>query len=135
MKTGPQRAMARSISYWPDQDPDEIVEQLRAHLDRQGFSDCVITKLGGEQAFQTDLSDPFVRMVVEAARIATGREVVLVPTSAGTGPMYDVGGPLGIPILSIGAGYRGSNAHAQRAHPAADFGDRGDDRARARAFA
>jgi acetylornithine deacetylase/succinyl-diaminopimelate desuccinylase-like protein len=113
----PQRAVAKiDFRLVPDQDPDRVVAQLQAHLDRQGFGDCAITKLGGERAFQTDLSEPFVPMVVEAARAATGREVVLVPTSAGTGPMYDVGGPLGIPILSIGAGYWGCNAHAPDEH-------------------
>jgi acetylornithine deacetylase/succinyl-diaminopimelate desuccinylase-like protein len=92
------------------------VALLRVHLDQQGFDDCMITKLGGERAFHTDLSDPFVPVVVGAARDATGREIVVVPTSAGTGPMHDVGGPLGIPILSIGAGYWGCNAHAPDEH-------------------
>jgi acetylornithine deacetylase/succinyl-diaminopimelate desuccinylase-like protein len=113
----PQRARAKiDFRLVPDQDPDEIVARLRAHLDGEGFEDCGITKLGGERAFQTDLADPFVPMVVEVAREATGREVVLVPTSAGTGPMYDVGGPLGVPILSIGTGYWGCNAHAPNEH-------------------
>ncbi|MDR7544339.1 MAG: acetylornithine deacetylase, partial [Armatimonadota bacterium] len=54
--------------------------------------------------------------VVDAARLATGRQVVLTPTSAGTGPMSDVGEPLDLPILSIGVGYWGCNAHAPDEH-------------------
>lgn len=113
----PQKARAKiDFRLVPDQDPNEIVALLRAHLQREGYGDCNLTRLGGERAFQTDLAHPFVSLVVEAARAATGRETLLVPTSAGTGPMWDVGGPLGVPILSIGAGYWGCNAHAPDEH-------------------
>ena len=119
----PRRARAKiDFRLVPEQEPQEIVALLRAHLDREGFRDCAITAMGGERAFQTDLADPFVQTVVEAARGATGRRVALVPTSAGTGPMHAIGEPLGIPILSIGAGYWGCNAHAPDEHiRVADF--------------
>jgi acetylornithine deacetylase/succinyl-diaminopimelate desuccinylase-like protein len=78
--------------------------------------------MSAERAFQTDLADPFVETVVEAARSATGRQVALVPTSAGTGPMHAIGGPLRMPILSIGTGYWGCNVHAPDEHVrVADF--------------
>lgn len=93
-----------------------IVRLLRAHLDREGFADCTITPLGGEHAYQTDLSHSFVQTVVDAARSSTGREIVLLPTSAGTGPMHPFGVPLGLPIISIGTGYWGCNAHAPDEH-------------------
>lgn len=100
----------------PDQDPREIVRLLRAHLDSAGFADCAIRVLGGERAFQTELSHPFVRTVMDAVRASTGRETVLLPTSAGTGPMHPLGELLGAPILSIGSGYWGCNAHAPDEH-------------------
>jgi acetylornithine deacetylase/succinyl-diaminopimelate desuccinylase-like protein len=113
----PRRARAKiDFRLVPDQDPEEIVRLLRAHLARSGLPGCSIRLLGGERAFQTDLADPFVPLVVEAVGEATGREVVLVPTSAGTGPMHDLGHPLGLPILSVGAGYWGCNAHAPDEH-------------------
>ncbi len=119
----PRRARAKiDFRLVPDQDPQEIVALLRTHLDRQGFRECAITAMGGERAFQTDLSDPFVQTVLNAAAASTRREVVLVPTSAGTGPMCVIGGPLGVPILSIGSGYWGCNAHAPDEHiRTADF--------------
>lgn len=113
----PRRARAKiDFRLVPEQDPEEIVALLRAHLDREGFRDCAITAMGGERAFQTDLSDPFVQTVVDAAAASTRREVALVPTSAGTGPMYVIGGPQRVPIVSIGAGYWGCNAHAPNEH-------------------
>jgi acetylornithine deacetylase/succinyl-diaminopimelate desuccinylase-like protein len=56
--------------------------------------------------------DPFVHLVTDVAREATQREVTVHPTSAGTGPMYDLGHALRIPIVSIGGGYWGSASHA-----------------------
>jgi acetylornithine deacetylase/succinyl-diaminopimelate desuccinylase-like protein len=119
----PARAQAKvDFRLVPDQDPENIVRLLRAHLDREGFADCRLTLLGGEWAFQTDPTHPFAQTVLEAAREATGREVSLLPTSPGTGPMRAVGGPLGIPILSLGAGYWGCNVHAPDEHlRVADF--------------
>jgi acetylornithine deacetylase/succinyl-diaminopimelate desuccinylase-like protein len=117
----PQRARAKvDFRLVPDQDPEEIVHRLRAHLDANGFSDCAITPMSRERAFQTDPAAPFVRVVIDAARAATGREVVLLPTSPGTGPMHAVGRPLGMPIVSIGAGYWGGNIHAPDEHVRAD---------------
>lgn len=113
----PQRARAKiDFRLVPDQDPDVIVGLLRAHLDRTGFPECAIIPMGLERAFRTDLSDPFVRTVVDAVRMASGRETVLLPTSPGTGPMHALGHPLGVPIVSIGCGYWGSNPHAPDEH-------------------
>lgn len=113
----PQRARAKvDFRLAPDQDPDAVVSLLRSHLEREGFGECKVTRLGGERAFQTDLAHPFVPLVIEAAQEATGRQALLIPTSPGTGPMWDIGGPLGIPILSIGTGYWGCKAHAPDEH-------------------
>ncbi len=119
----PRRARAKiDFRLVPDQDPEEIAALLRAHLDRRGFADCAIITLGGERAFQTDPSHPFVRTVLDAASASTGREVVLVPTSPGTGPMHPVGDLLAVPVVSIGTGYWGCNAHAPDEHiRVADF--------------
>lgn len=113
----PRRAMAKvDFRLVPDQDPEEIADLLRRHLDAQGFSDITVTLMGGEKAYRTDLRHPFVHLVMDVAREVTGREVVLYPNSAGTGPMYPVGTVLGVPIVSIGCGYWGSRVHAPDEH-------------------
>jgi acetylornithine deacetylase/succinyl-diaminopimelate desuccinylase-like protein len=113
----PRRARAKiDFRLVPDQDPATIVELLGAHLDRVGLRRYTLRCFGGERAFQTDLRAPFVSLVTDAAREATGRETVLMPTSPGTGPMHDLGHPLGLPILSLGVGYWGCNAHAPDEH-------------------
>lgn len=96
----------------PDQDPHEVARNVRRHLDAQGFTDIAVTVLGAEYPWRTRLDDPFVGLVRQVAAEATGRSVVLYPTSAGTGPMHDVGPVLGIPLVSVGSGYWNSRAHA-----------------------
>jgi acetylornithine deacetylase/succinyl-diaminopimelate desuccinylase-like protein len=95
----------------PDQDPEEIRRLVLAHFDRLGL-EVKATLLGGERAYRTNLDDPFVALVAQTAREATGREITLYPTSAGTGPMHDLGEALGVPIVSLGGSYWGSRGHA-----------------------
>ncbi len=96
----------------PDQDPQEVPKNVRRHLDAHGFTDIRITVLAAEAPWRTDLADPFVRLVREAAAETTGRAALTYPTSAGTGPMFDLGPVLGIPLVSVGSGYWNSRAHA-----------------------
>jgi len=96
----------------PDQDPHAVAEHVRQHLDARGFGDIGVTVLGAEFPWRTDLADPFVDLVRSAAREATGREVLVYPTAAGTGPAYDIGPVLGIPLVSVGSGYWNARAHA-----------------------
>jgi acetylornithine deacetylase/succinyl-diaminopimelate desuccinylase-like protein len=108
----PRRARAKiDFRLVPDQDPEEIKTLVQRHFEQQGF-DVKLTLLGGERAYRTSLDDPFVDLVVGTSKDATGRVVTVHPTSAGTGPMYDVGHALGVPIAGIGGGYWGGRAHA-----------------------
>lgn len=108
----PRRARAKvDFRLVPDQDPHEIARLVTAHLERLGMG-VSVTVLGAERAYRTNLDDPFVALVAGVAHETTGREITLYPTSAGTGPMYDLGSALGIPIASVGGGYWGSRGHA-----------------------
>jgi acetylornithine deacetylase/succinyl-diaminopimelate desuccinylase-like protein len=95
----------------PDQDPEEIKGLVQRHFERAGLN-VKMTLLGGERAYRTNLDDPFVGLVTGVAKTTTGRVVTVHPTSAGTGPMHDVGHTLGVPIVGIGGGYWGGRAHA-----------------------
>ena len=96
----------------PEQDPHEVAGNVREHLDGQGFKDIQVTVLGAERPWRTDLGDPFVTLVRDCVSEATGREVLVYPTSSGTGPAHDVGPVLGIPLVSAGSGYWNARAHA-----------------------
>ena len=113
----PRRAAAKvDFRMVPDQEPEEIATLVRRHFAEEGFPDISLTLLGGERAYRSDPDHPFIRMVAHAAAEATGREALVYPTSAGTGPMYPFGTTLGVPIVSLGGGYWGNRAHAPNEH-------------------
>jgi len=109
----PARASAKvDFRLVPDQHPLEIPDQLRIHLDNQGFDDVQIEYLGGEPPARTDPDDPFVKLVVETAEPVYGRLMQIVPIVGGSGPSYPFVHLLKLPVVTAGPGYPGSLAHA-----------------------
>ncbi|MEW6031140.1 MAG: M20/M25/M40 family metallo-hydrolase [Chloroflexota bacterium] len=96
----------------PDQEPKDILKKLRAHLDAEGFSDVKITDLGGDAPARTDPDDPFIQMVVEAAREVYGVPQQIVPLSGGSGPSHPFVHDLGLPVATAGLGYPDNRIHA-----------------------
>ncbi|MEA2007485.1 MAG: M20/M25/M40 family metallo-hydrolase, partial [Chloroflexota bacterium] len=96
----------------PDQTPKQVLEQLRAHLDAEGFSDVKITFLGGGPAGRTDPDDPFVKLVVDTAKDVYGIPMELNPMVGGSGPNHAFVHYLNLPVVTAGIGDPGSNAHA-----------------------
>jgi acetylornithine deacetylase/succinyl-diaminopimelate desuccinylase-like protein len=96
----------------PDQDPQEVLLQLRDHLNIEGYSDIEITFLGGEAPARTDPDDPFLQMVVESAREVYGVPMLIQPMSGGSGPNHSFIHHLKLPVATAGVGYPDSRAHA-----------------------
>ena len=96
----------------PDQSPEEVVKLLRAHLDAEGFGDIEINLIGGEAPARTDPDDPFVKLVVDASTDVYGMPMQIVPMIGGSGPNYVFREYLNVPVVSAGAGYPGTQAHA-----------------------
>lgn len=96
----------------PDQDPHELFERLRAHLDQQGFVDVEVTLLAAEHPARTSPTDPFAKMVVGSFAEVYGHEPVVYPIVPGTGPMYVLCQRYGIPAVSLGVGNADSRNHA-----------------------
>ncbi len=109
----PARASAKvDFRLVPDQTPEEVLGQLRQHLDNQGFQDVQITYLGGEAPARTDPDHPFVKLVVESAAEVYGQPMQMIPMSGGSGPNHLFLETLHLPIVTAGIGYPGSQAHA-----------------------
>lgn len=96
----------------PNQHPERILALLRRHLDAEGFSDIKITDLGGEPPARTDPDDPFVELIVRTAEPVYGAPMQLVPLVGGSGPNYPFVHTLHLPVVTAGAGYPGTLAHA-----------------------
>ena len=109
----PARATAKvDFRLVPDQTPQQVLQQLRAHLDAEGFSDVQVTFLGGEAPARTDPDDPFVKVVVDAATDVYGSPMQVVPMVGGSGPNHAFVEYLNVPIVTAGIGYPGSQVHA-----------------------
>ncbi len=97
----------------PDMEPAEVLQQLRQHLDAEGFQDIEIVDLGGEHPARGPLDATIVRAALDSAREVYGCEPILYPTMAGTGPMYPLCTALGTPVASgAGCGYYSSRVHS-----------------------
>jgi acetylornithine deacetylase/succinyl-diaminopimelate desuccinylase-like protein len=109
----PARAMAKmDFRLVPDQAPQDILAKLRAHLDRHNFADVRVTYISGEHPARTPITDPFVATMREAVREAYGAEPIIVPTMAGTGPLYPFIATLALPTADCGIGYPDARIHA-----------------------
>jgi acetylornithine deacetylase/succinyl-diaminopimelate desuccinylase-like protein len=109
----PARATAKmDFRLVPTQDPHDIMAKLRKHLDSHGFSDITLREFGAEHPARTPIGVPFVGVMREAVREGFGAEPLVVPTMAGTGPLYPFIETLGLPTADCGVGYPDARIHA-----------------------
>jgi acetylornithine deacetylase/succinyl-diaminopimelate desuccinylase-like protein len=105
----------------PEQDPQQVVRQLRAYLDAQGFQDIELLVRPGTRAAFTDPDDPFVQLALQAARTVYGKEPVVSPISGGSGPCDIVQEHLHPPIVDVGIAHPGCLLHAPNEHIRIDY--------------
>lgn len=68
-----------------DQDPKDIVEKVRAHLQKHGFDDIEVRARGGVEPSRTDPTSPFAQLVIQSARDVYGQEPAVRPTGDASG--------------------------------------------------
>jgi acetylornithine deacetylase/succinyl-diaminopimelate desuccinylase-like protein len=88
------------------------VSLLRAHLDRRGFTDVDVVPLCGEHPALSPVDAKIVRDAQAAAREVYEHEPIMIPLSAGSGPLYPLTTALNIPTVMAGITYPDSRAHA-----------------------
>jgi acetylornithine deacetylase/succinyl-diaminopimelate desuccinylase-like protein len=109
----PAEAMAKiDFRLVPDQRPAEIVKLLKAHLKKEGFADIEVISLNGEHPARTPMDEPLAEVVTRTAQLIYKKKPVVQPTSPASGPMYMLCQKFGVPAVSTGLGYAGSNGHA-----------------------
>jgi len=116
----PAKAMAKmDFRLVPDQDPNDILEKLKAHLKTQGFEDVQIKKLSEAQPVVTPIDGEFVQRIKKICQDFTAKEPEITALVGGTlpllGPMKTNVGVLGI-STSGNPSYYGSGAHAPNEH-------------------
>lgn len=97
----------------PNLTPEIVLDLLRKHLDRHGFSDIEVKFLGGYRAEISDVNSPMVKAAERAAQRTYGQSPVRVLLSPGSGPMYSLSSFIGgVPVVCAGIAHPDSRAHS-----------------------
>ena len=111
----PAISMAKvSFRLVPDQDPDDIVALVRAHVARvtpAGVT-ATVTAMHGGRPWRADLKGPIIDAGKRALTAAFGREPVITGEGGSIPVVGDFERILGAPVLLMGFGLPGENAHA-----------------------
>ena len=111
----PATAMAKvSCRLVPNQEPREIERLMQRHIDRvapQGVR-VTVTHLHGGQAWRAELSGSLYDAARRALAASFGREPVVVGEGGSIPVVSDFQRILGAPVLLMGFGLPGENAHA-----------------------
>jgi acetylornithine deacetylase/succinyl-diaminopimelate desuccinylase-like protein len=111
----PGTAMAKvSCRLVPDQDPAEIGRLFDAHVQAVAPAGVkvTVTHLHGGHPWRADLSGPLYEAATRALHAAFGREPVIIGEGGSIPVVNDFARILGAPVLLVGFGLPGENAHA-----------------------
>ncbi|MBI3460788.1 M20/M25/M40 family metallo-hydrolase, partial [Candidatus Acetothermia bacterium] len=96
----PARATAKvDFRLVPNQDPKDIFEKLRHHLNQEGFSDVNVKWLGAMWPNKVAGDHPLVALTARAGEEVYGKPSVLVPMTGGSSPVYAFADPLKISVV------------------------------------
>ena len=111
----PATAMAKvSCRLVPDQDPETVEKLLAAHVEKVAPAGvkATVTALHGGRPWRAELDGPLYDAAREALAAAFGREPVIVGEGGSIPVVNDFARILGAPVLLMGFGLPGENAHA-----------------------
>lgn len=110
----PKEALAKiDLRLVPDQDPEDIVAKLRAHLAKHGYGDIQVSEHHGERPSRSPSDSLIGRAAIAALDGIFDQAPAVAPLMIGTGPMHPIAQTLGIPTVSPAGVHRpDSNIHA-----------------------
>jgi len=111
----PAKAMAKvSCRLVPDQDPAEIEKLMKAHVAKVAPKGVKVTvqHLHGGRPWRAELNGPIYDAARRALRAAFGKEPVITGEGGSIPVVGDFERILGAPVLLVGFGLPGENAHA-----------------------
>jgi acetylornithine deacetylase/succinyl-diaminopimelate desuccinylase-like protein len=107
----PAKAMAKvSCRLVPSQTPEKIGDLMRAHI--RTVTPAGVTQLHGGMPWRNEPSGPVFEAARDALKEAFGRDVVITGEGGSIPVVGDFERILGAPVLLIGFGLPGENAHA-----------------------
>ena len=116
----PARAMAKiDFRLVPDQDPQDILAKLKAHLKAEGYDDISVTVFGSAEPVVTSIDEPLVQRMIRIAEGYNGKKPSINPIAGGTLPLLGaLRRYVGVPGLSVPGNptYWANGAHAPNEH-------------------
>jgi acetylornithine deacetylase/succinyl-diaminopimelate desuccinylase-like protein len=97
----------------PNMTPDDVEFKLRDHLNRNGFKDITVTRMGAMYPYKAAGDDPLFHLASKMAEQVYGQPLRIDTLGGGSSPIYSFAGPLGnIPVIWAGVGGPNGNAHS-----------------------
>jgi acetylornithine deacetylase/succinyl-diaminopimelate desuccinylase-like protein len=95
----------------PNQSSEEVISNIRKHLDKHGYNDIAVRSLDPYEWSKTSVKEPIVQSMIQAYRML-GYEPEIWPHTASSVPYHLFNrGPLHLPFCDGGLGH-GARAHA-----------------------
>ena len=92
----------------PNQTVEVLLNKIRSHLDKRGYKDIMIKKLYGFGPARTNIDEPIVQAVLKLYKDEGMEAPIVYPSSPSSSPVNAFNNSLGIPCISGGLGYIGS---------------------------
>ncbi|MGM0420910.1 MAG: M20/M25/M40 family metallo-hydrolase [Bacillota bacterium] len=107
----PHRGLAKmDVRMVPEMEPDQVVENIRNHLDKHGFKDVEMEVLNKYHWSKLKLEENTVQAMLQAYR-EMDSEPIIWPLNPGSAPYYVFEKELGLPYVTGGLGH-GSRQHS-----------------------
>ncbi len=99
-------------------DPDDILPELRKHLDKAGFQDVQLTlaRTTCWRGTTTDLDNEWIRLISRSIERSTGALPDLIPSIGGSLPNYAFSELVGMPTVWLPHSYNQCSQHAPNEH-------------------
>jgi acetylornithine deacetylase/succinyl-diaminopimelate desuccinylase-like protein len=95
----------------PDQKSEEVIQKIRKHLDKHGYTDITVKSLDPYEWAKTSVKEPIVQAAIQAYQ-KLGYKPEIWPITASSVPYYLFNrGPLYLPFIDAGLGH-GGRAHS-----------------------
>lgn len=115
--TNPGTAVANlEFRLMPDQDPDRLIAQLRAHLDSNGFDDVELEVLSAVPPYRVDAAEPLAQLLFATANEVFPQGGVLAPVATGIAHRYLFRPYTSMPIVGFAIGYAGMQIETPEEH-------------------
>src|SRR6266576_1810389 len=95
---------------------DQVVEAIRAHLQRNGFAMVEVSATQSFAASRTDFDSPWVNWTAQSIRQTTGEAPAVLPNFGGSLPNDVFSDGLGLPTIWVPHSYPGCSQHAPDEH-------------------